>query len=251
MDNQEQIKKCTKCFEDKLFSEYRKQKRGKYGLMSVCKLCQSKIEKTERKNNPERVKKTNHEQYIKNRDKRLEYNKNYRKNNHESLKEYDSNYRKNNKEKRYLTGKRWREKNSEILSKKKSEYSKKNRNRINEYERNKRKKDGNKHPYRTAWRNILKDSLERLGRKKEGHTIDLLGYSALQLKQRLECQFTEGMSWENYGEWHIDHKKPVSRFNKGAKSSIVNSLSNLQPLWATNRVINGVFYKGNLNKFTK
>lgn len=37
---------------------------------------------------------------------------------------------------------------------------------------------------------------------------------------------------DNYGEWHIDHKKPLSKFDKTEKSNIVNALSNLQPLWA-------------------
>ena len=31
--------------------------------------------------------------------------------------------------------------------------------------------------------------------------------------------------------------------------NLVNSLNNLQPLWATTREINGVIYKGNLNKY--
>jgi hypothetical protein len=56
------------------------------------------------------------------------------------------------------------------------------------------------------------------------------------------------MTWDNYGEWHIDHIKPVSSFDKDTPQSIVNALSNLQPLWATTREINGVVYEGNLNK---
>jgi hypothetical protein len=83
---------------------------------------------------------------------------------------------------------------------------------------------------------------------KEGHTIDLLGYSALELKEYLSTLFTEGMSWDNYGEWHIDHKKPVSAFHKDTPPNIVCALSNLQPLWAITREIDGVVYEGNLNK---
>lgn len=44
-------------------------------------------------------------------------------------------------------------------------------------------------------------------------------------------KFKDGMSWDNYGEWHIDHIKPVSKFEKNEKQSVVNSLDNLQPLW--------------------
>jgi len=39
------------------------------------------------------------------------------------------------------------------------------------------------------------------------------------------------MCWENYGDWHIDHIRPVASFDKNTLPSIVNSLDNLQPLW--------------------
>ena len=103
-------------------------------------------------------------------------------------------------------------------------------------------------PHIVAWRNTLTHSLERLGKKKEGHTIDLLGYSALDLKQHMLSLFTECMSWNNYGEWHVDHIKKISEFTNDTHPSIVNALSNLRPLWATTREINGVVYEGNLNR---
>jgi hypothetical protein len=63
-----------------------------------------------------------------------------------------------------------------------------------------------------------------------------LPYSILELKEHIEGLFTEGMTWDNYGEWHIDHIYPQSllpfssledhNFQKCWK------LSNLQPLWA-------------------
>jgi len=59
------------------------------------------------------------------------------------------------------------------------------------------------------------------------------------------------MNWGNYGEWHIDHIKPVSSFDKTIPINVVNALSNLQPLWATTRRINGVIYEGNINKSNK
>jgi len=43
------------------------------------------------------------------------------------------------------------------------------------------------------------------------------------------------MTWDNYGEWHVDHKLPISSFNfKSEKDPIFLecwSLDNLQPLW--------------------
>jgi hypothetical protein len=88
-----------------------------------------------------------------------------------------------------------------------------------------------------------------MGTDKEGHTIDMLGYSALELKIHIITLFTIGMSWSNYGEWHIDHIKPVSSFNKNEKVSVVCALKNLQPLWSTTRKIDGIVYEGNLNKY--
>ena len=76
----------------------------------------------------------------------------------------------------------------------------------------------------------------------------MLGYSALDLKQHIESMFTEGMSWDNHGEWHIDHIKQVVSFNSDTAPSVVNALSNLRPLWATTREINGIIYEGNLNR---
>lgn len=79
----------------------------------------------------------------------------------------------------------------------------------------------------------------------------MLGYSALDLKNHIISLFTDGMTWDNYGEWHVDHKAPISKFSEDTPMNIVNSLSNLQPLWATTREINGVVYEGNLNKGKK
>ena len=47
------------------------------------------------------------------------------------------------------------------------------------------------------------------------------------------------MSWDNHGKWHIDHIKPVSKFDKNTLPSIVNALSNLQPLWAIDNIQKG------------
>ena len=44
------------------------------------------------------------------------------------------------------------------------------------------------------------------------------------------------MSWDNYGEWHIDHIIPVSSFSFDNVDSEdfkkCWSLTNLQPLWS-------------------
>ena len=71
---------------------------------------------------------------------------------------------------------------------------------------------------------------------KRNKWLDVLGYSINELKSHIERLFTVGMSWENYGEWHIDHKIPVSAFNFSLVEDIdfkrCWSLKNLRPLWA-------------------
>lgn len=61
--------------------------------------------------------------------------------------------------------------------------------------------------------------------------VEEVGYSAGDLVRHLEKMFVLGMSWENWGEWHIDHVVPISRWALDSSSREVNSLSNLRPLW--------------------
>lgn len=64
----------------------------------------------------------------------------------------------------------------------------------------------------------------------------LVGYTVHELKHYLERQFLKGMSWDNMGQWHIDHIVPVSSFNYDSYDDPVFkrcwALTNLRPLWA-------------------
>jgi len=143
-------------------------------------------------------------------EKRSEYNKKYTKEHLEELKKY----RENNKQMWRDMSKRYR----------------------------------NKHPHIITWRSVLSSTIKRIGSKKYGHTIDMLEYSAKELKCHIESQFTTGMTWDNYGDWHIDHKRSVIDFPQNTPMKIVCSLTNLRPMWGTTKVINGIIYEGNLNK---
>jgi len=70
---------------------------------------------------------------------------------------------------------------------------------------------------------------------KSNHWETVVGYSINELKTHLEKQFKPGMTWDNYGEWHIDHKIPISAFNFKSINDIdfkkCWALNNLQPLW--------------------
>jgi len=76
---------------------------------------------------------------------------------------------------------------------------------------------------------------------KTGSAVRDLGCSIEELKRHLESQFAEGMSWDNYGKWHIDHIKPLSSFNltKAEELKKACHFSNLQPLWAKDNLKKG------------
>jgi len=51
-------------------------------------------------------------------------------------------------------------------------------------------------------------------------------------KSHIERQFEKGMSWSNYGEWHIDHIIPLASAKTEAELIKLCHYRNLQPLWA-------------------
>ena len=74
---------------------------------------------------------------------------------------------------------------------------------------------------------------------KSRHTEQLIGCSIEFLKQYFEKQFQLGMTWENYGEWHIDHIRPCSSFDlsKPEEQCKCFHYTNLQPLWAIENIL--------------
>ena len=71
----------------------------------------------------------------------------------------------------------------------------------------------------------------------------ILGYSTIELVNHLERLFKTGMTWNNYGKWHVDHIIPVSafRFSKYEDLEFKQcwKIENLQPLWAIENIKKG------------
>lgn len=81
-------------------------------------------------------------------------------------------------------------------------------------------------------RNRLYFSLK--GKTKFSTTLELVGCSIEELWQHLESQFQPGMTKENYGKWHVDHKIPCASFDlsESTQQKQCFHYTNLQPLWA-------------------
>ncbi len=84
---------------------------------------------------------------------------------------------------------------------------------------------------------LIRHSLRCRGLSKKGvHWEKAVGYSREELKSHFESLFVGDMSWENIGEWHIDHIIPQSFFvfdsMEDVEFKMCWRLENLQPLWA-------------------
>ena len=82
------------------------------------------------------------------------------------------------------------------------------------------------------------------GSYKAGSAVHDLGCSIEFLKQYLESQFQDGMTWDNHGKWHIDHIKPLSSFDLQDREDLLEAChyTNLQPLWAKDNLRKGDKY---------
>lgn len=138
--------------------------------------------------------------------------------------------------------KEWYAKNRDRLLSQKKEYYELNKQKIllrhKLYERMKLKTD----PIFRLRKNLrrrLNLCLKDIYKKET--TMKLIGCTLKELKIYLENKFKKGMSWENYGEWHIDHIKPISSFDlsKIENQKIAMHYTNLQPLWAKENISKG------------
>src|SRR3989344_9381789 len=210
------MKTCSKCKIEKPVTEFHKDTSRKSGLQPQCKICKRELEKS-RKN----AKEYRRQWYQAHRQEVIQMVKDYATTNAESVGEYKHRHYEQNAQaykERAKTNYRLRYENDPETCKIK------NNTKAREW-RLKNKHIG-------AWRNLLHRCLLQMGKKKTGKTRDILKYAAVDLKNHLEALWLPGMSWGNYGEWHIDHEKPICTFHPDTDPAIVNALFNLRPLWA-------------------
>lgn len=149
--------------------------------------------------------------------------------------EYHRDWVSNNKEKDTLRKKIHYELNREKYIQNSNDYRKNNKDRVNKVVSDYMKKRFSEDEVfkltftvRSRIRNFLKLS----GGVKKDTTFDLIGCSPTELVKHIEDKFTDGMTWDNHGEWHIDHIIPLSSAKDYDELKKLSHHTNLQPLWA-------------------
>jgi len=77
--------------------------------------------------------------------------------------------------------------------------------------------------------------------QKSDTTMKLTGCTLEELKKHLESKFEDGMDWNNYGVWHVDHIIPCANFDLSnpGQQQICFHYTNLQPMWGEKNMQKG------------
>jgi hypothetical protein len=247
------MKMCSKCKIEKSYDNFHKDKTKKNGITSSCKDChkiyndnkRGYLTEEEKRKRLERGKLSRSEYlkkyHINNKEHILDYHKKYRESNSDKIKEYH----KNNKDKRKIRN----EKNKENLNNYKRIWCQNNKDKGKKYrekykeKRNYQLTNRRKIDYLFKLKGNIKSliffSIKNNGYSKTSKTFNILGCTPIEFKTHLERQFTEGMNWENQGQWHMDHIYPVSLAKDEEELIRLNHYTNFQPLWAFDNLSKG------------
>jgi hypothetical protein len=216
-------KTCKQCQQEYPATAEYFHRNGKY-FQSYCKPCQSQI-----------VKKYN--------GRYVEKNKQYRQKNKEKISEWHKKHYQENKEKLLEQSRERYRANSGAICERTKKYREDNIEWYRAYKREYHNKN-------KLQRNISRGVWGCLkGKQKQSRSIEYLGCSIEELWIHLESMFQEGMTRENYGEWHVDHIRPLSSWDfeieTECKLREAWHYTNLQPLWAKDNLSKGKSWKKN------
>lgn len=206
------MKNCSKCGEDKHLSLFSKDKSKRDGRCTICKDCKSEYRRDYYSDNAEKARADSLRWYRENRERAKETRRSY----HWKHIDYIRSARKR---------KYWEDPESAKRD-------------VRNYNRNRARED-------PVFRLILRCRKRTWaafcegGYTKRSKTFDLIGCDVSGLVNHLEAQFSEGMSWDNYGEWHVDHIVPLSSAKSEADVMKLCHYTNLQPLWAQDNIRKG------------
>ena len=204
------MKKCTECKIEKSLDEYYNNYKAKDGKQSRCKTCT--------KNSVKKYK-------LKNAEKCREHSRKWKQNNKDKIKKNTKKYYEENKATVLERNRVWREKNKDKVNQTAKKYF----------------HDRYNNDINFKLINILRHRLWSAVKtnSKKSSIVNLLGCTIDELKVYLAGKFVDGMTWDNHGEWHIDHIKPCASFDltKKIEQEQCFHYSNLQPLWAKDNLI--------------
>lgn len=235
------MKECTRCKETKSLDEFHNCKSKKSGKMSHCKVCRNSYNAKKAKEighdvlyrraldrNPEAYKKKAKEYYEKNKQTAIDRVAQWRKENPGCR---SIEYQKA-REKKIAYAAEWAKSNPERRRAIASNYSK-------------RFRDNPENRPVIICRKLIARVMMLSESGRKGRTEKCLGYTRHEFKRSMESKFKKGMTWDNHGDWHVDHIKPVSLFvSEGVTDpKVINALDNLQPLWAKDNLSKGAKYE--------
>jgi len=156
----------------------------------------------------------------KNKEKIRLKNQKYRRENKEKVRNWKSNVYALNAERMKAYQRKWAKENAAKVRERQRKYSAK------------RKKEDPLYKLKCNIRNLILQSFKNQCYKKTSKICNILGCSFEEFKTHIESQFLPGMSWENRGEWHIDHVMPASMAKTYDEMVRLNHYKNLRPMWA-------------------
>lgn len=210
-------KVCNKCDETKSifrFSKNGNHPNGDIRYRSFCKDCIIIISKEYRKTKVEHQREYSKQYYLRTKETRKQKRESFTK------KWYEKN-----KERCCCNAKNWRKNNPEKIKQIEDRHAAKRLSTI-------------KGKLSNHMANAIRRKIK--GIKLRKHWENIVGYSYLELRNHLESLFRDGMSWQNYGQWHIDHIIPISFFDYKSFNDVEFKmcwrLENLQPMWAKENI---------------
>ena len=216
----EDLKKCSKCENILLKSNFHKNKNMKEGLQPHCISCVKQKQKQYYNKNPDKKRKY----YSFNRDRLLNKQKLYDKENRDQIKEYQKKY--------YLD-------NRDQIIEYKKQYFQQNKNKINEsYKQNVKSRRDSDLNYKLACnlRSRTNKAFKSQNVRKVNKTFDLLGCSHSFFRRWIIHQLYGSMMVENYVSiWQIDHCLPIASFNLLDEIDMKKCFNwvNLRPMYST------------------
>ncbi|APU88886.1 conserved hypothetical protein [Virus Rctr197k] len=91
------------------------------------------------------------------------------------------------------------------------------------------------------WKAVQAQLINKPDAGRGASAVRDLGCTIGELMVHLESKFQPGMTWDNYGEWHIDHVRPLASFDLTDSEQCKRAchFTNLQPLWGPDNLAKG------------